>query len=1005
MTQRPSDSPTRSSEGIPISSESPTRPPSALRRSNSVSLGIEIPARSESSPSATSARSFGFILHDDDGTLVYDTAHTPAPRPPPQSRVDSPEPLTAPFLARSASDIFGLATSAVRSGYAAVSPELFSSGGVRPQSAMSGPRSRYFSFLDMSPLSTTATSSRRLELLDDVGPDLPAPARLSVILQRFAEPLSVAYSAADELTDLAAAAGERHLPPEVYHWVRGIVKQREIYESIDEVSRCLAILDSNSTDLYQDQLNCLAIINSAVADQSWASKLPSLEHAIRDICGLLSSDSSSASSTLPSQPSVVSTRSLTSGQPVSLLTPDCSSAAPTGNLQHIVWESNPALSVMVTLELNAPSPFTADAAESATAPRFTSVLHLYPRSAADFENLRAIWFVHSRDYLKKIRAQLVLKNMIFSWFVWNEQFPEPSPDGETVLFRSMNSETNIFYQSEFFFPEILAQEFLFEADAALVARQFLMYPHKVYFGTGPKLRCLLDTLGDNLHFFVRKYLSRSLGYEDSSSWLVTRSQLEAGAFMDTVYNTPLMILGSRMPAKDFDPEPIVRLPGSGGSELYPDLSWMDMKVLWHKLGYLWSSHSDSQYGINCLLLQLNMVATKIDDNLTFLERGMEQAPRDSFHDCRSKYKSVDITILPMFMYFVTSRPENMVFYSIPIRFADLLGHLENRKIVDRAARLKAAFVVANDQFTMISVEKGPLIQVPSPSWYNDHLERRPRLADIFQDYYSPPSTGMDYKLLQMIGIKVGAEGSLAEWYSFKNTSTYTEGASSSNIAVRVCIETLTWFYESFLPANPDVVTNVFVFEFFDADFMSLLLSPVNRTTLAAWQNFKEFSHMYTRRPELSPEMKSIINVVEWYFDAYADGYWLDYHYPWFFITNIYGQKFTERADRESLLADVSGILTDVINVQVESLKLKFDDPDLFDVGPEVDVLVAGCLGDADYIPPAPMLTVRGDESYYLRMVLKSIIFAQKVFKGIKARLERVALGGAGSPTPPSPVGR
>ena len=962
--------------------------PSGFRRTAS-GLAVEIPRRTvqttsspltpqgprlrsslETTDPRASPQTTLVLGEDDETTVVFDIVEGRTPR------LESPHgsgPLSAPYaFARSASDLFGPVTSAVRStSFGAVSPEFSGLSNPRPRSALSGSgqfTNWYFSVLGMSPLFPMAVASRRFE--DLVG--LDRSERDS--FKHCAAPLSVAYSAANE----GGLGSDLELPRELHDWVSGIVLNRGIFP---DVAACLENLGQLSifteiADLVH-LVNCFAVVDSAIADESHVRNLPALDDAIAEICALYGSSRGGCA-----------------------FSPEREGAgSSSSDLQTRAWKSNPALSAVVEWKASGggPSPSTWEVSPGAEfTTRFESVLHLQPRSPADFESLRALWFVHSGEYRRKIRAKLIQHNSIFSWFQW-DQFPEPLDDGETVLFKSMNSETNIFYQSEFYFPEILTQDFLFHPDVEVISKEFLMYPHKVYFGVGPKLRCLLDALGENLDNLVRRYLTQNPA---ETSVLLTRSQLEAGAFMDIVYKTPAMILGSRMPARDFDPEPIVRDPASEVANLYPHISWEELKVLWHRLGADWPSHSDSQLGVNCLLLQLSMVATKIGDAPTIVESEMNEGQIRNFDFCLKQYKFVDITILPMFMYFVISRPEKLVSSLIPTRFADLLGHLDNGHLIDRAARLKAAFVVANDQLSMIRTTDGrPLAQTPTPAWYADQVLKRPRLADIFQDYFFPVSVSspeLRDKLAELLDQRVGTEGYRIAWASFRETLDSSGGALNDGLTVYS--QTLNWFYEDLPRAYPGITTHVMVFEIFDKDFLSLLHAPVNRSSLEAWKSFKESSDTYRRRDSLSPEMKSIINVVEWYFDAYADGYWLDYQYPWFFITNIYGQKFMQVAgDGEAqrmLLADMQGILRDVINVLLESSVPSEIDPE---VEAEVDRLVGLCLVNVQYTPPPPPESIESPAQ-----PLKSILFARKIFEEITRKLEAslTERPESGSPTPP-----
>jgi hypothetical protein len=147
-------------------------------------------------------------------------------------------------------------------------------------------------------------------------------------------------------------------------------------------------------------------------------------------------------------------------------------------------------------------------------------------------------------------------------------------------------------------------------------------------------------------------------------------------------------------------------------------------------------------------------------------------------------------------------------------------------------------------------------------------------------------------------------------------------------------------------------------------------------------------------------VREILNVVEWYFEGYQDGFWLDYAYPWFFIANIYGEKYNQVmiggrnvAAATELVADITIILNEVVGVHKASLEKGFDDdPRLVEFGQEARGMVAECFlstSGSDYPQYHPFLPipVQSDTEANLKLIIQSVLVAHHLLGRIKGELD------------------
>ena len=946
-----------------------------------------------------------------------------------------------------------------------------------------------YSYTGMSPLaSTDATMSmRRAELADDVEATLYTPhvGDLSGLLKRCINPADVCYSEEDESSPTAGRGGggprttpafsssaPPHLPKELHDWVFSIVYHRSFpslsqdgsigdcfksFESLNNVvssSVPSSLEDVGAAAAFDPEkvLKCLAHFDSSVADQTMRKALDTIHPAMDSVCQAYyeSTESSSgrggggASSPVKTPTRFRSTggggtkKMMSGGAP--------SPTHPAHEIETMAWLANPALSVRFTMMLSAAvsSPAATEAGGCAdhhhpgpspliatTRPMFL----LYTRSDAEFENLRALWFVHSRSYRYQLLAKLVNSRNIFHWFKW-ESFPINLPDGASVHLK-LRSEggPHVFLESEFFFPETVSHEFRFNEHVSIIAKDFLMYPHRVYFGIGPRFRCYIDTLDQHLSHLVRLYLRDSLGpavaafevddeeekeggigsggssslHRGGGATTTTRAQIEVGLFIDTIYNSPLMIVSSRMPVSDLDPSPIQRRGDPDSDDItlrrYSKMSSKRRLILWQQLRKRWQ-HVDNQFGMDCLAIKLIMMSGA-DGNI---REGMG-ASLKGYEFCFTHANNVDMTILPMLMYYISANDANILSYCVPVMFTDMLGHLENGKLIDRAARLKGALAVANDQFsTLFGRPFSELASPPIPTWYMEHVNSPDiRLVNLFRD--SPPVAVLVDQAPDVVElfefVAATPQGSRAAWEVFKTKEIYTSRESSSlPEEVQAAISTMEWFIEEFVPANPHFVTGGTVsLEVFDKQLMEIIHNPVDRNNLRAWEEFKKNSPIYFARHELlekkQESLLQILNVVEWYMDSYADGYWLDYKYPWYFITNVYGSKYNEIVamgassfeDRNAtrvvakFKSDISGIKHSVVDVIVESLEKEFVDPERFaERRARISEVIDTCLVDGRYIAPPPMSKEEMEPVEALESLIGSILFAQEIFTRLIALL-------------------
>lgn len=999
---------------------------SSFRRSSSVGSlrRAVVPVTTSPPPSPTFVVESGqrITIEEQEGTYVYGVS-SPTPRhafghgsddqadtghhaPTLESPVTSAS-LLPHFLARSTSDNHASSVTARSGGMFVRSPGALAyatSVGAKSYISLSGAdhHGTGLSYLDMSPLSAMASSARRADLIGDVRATHHPVADLSHLLER-CSPLSVRYSISSERALLAQPMVS--LPQEVRDWVYSIVSRRTLFEDDEAIENCFQIFRAREA-VASEIASCLAKFDSAVADELLESNLRDLPQDISRVCEKYDECQlgDAPKVRLPASTPSRMRSSSSAGGALSAFTPfqdrGGTHSEVSQTLESIAWKSNPALTAVVTL-LIAPSPVQSpdrDGDAGKTHAYATSILHLYTRSPAEFENLRALWFVHSRDYRRHFRAKLISNNEIYSWFQWTD-FPTADKllNHRSLYLSSMHPDTsrNIFYESEYYFPESLAIQFLFNKDVEVIAKDFLMYPHKVYFGIGPKVRALLEALDENLAQLMHSYLAHSLGIEDASEYHVTtRGQVEAGAFVDMVYNSPLMFVSSRMPQRDLDPEPIVRDSSDPLSSLYSKISLSDTRILWQHLRVYWP-HRSEHFGMDCLTLKLIM-ATGSEGALS---EGMERTMKASYDFCFSKSRYVDVTILPMMMYFISSSSNVKLSYGVPIMLTDMLGNLANGKEIDRAARLKGALGVANQQLGILLAENP--VHPPVPTWYSEHVNERITLASLFLESYPGPRDLKSKELNALIRRRIdcSAGGRDPEWDTFTESEIF-KNYDSAEPVVKTSIETLRWFYEVFGPSHPRKVTSVIILDVFDAELFSILYEPVDRENLDRWNRFKGMNPLYENRSSLPPAVKEIINVVEWYFEGYQDGFWLDYAYPWFFITNIYGEKYNQVmiggrnvAAATELVEDITIILNEVVGVHKASLEKGFDDnPRLAEFGEEAREMAAesflgGSGGDYPQYYPFRPIPVQSDAEGNLKLIIQSVLVAHNLLGRIKGELD------------------
>jgi len=554
------------------------------------------------------------------------------------------------------------------------------------------------------------------------------------------------------------------------------------------------------------------------------------------------------------------------------------------------------------------------------------IVFLMNRQQSDLQ--KVYWYLFSRSLKRRFREQLIAgSGNIFTWFNQGE-FHESSyilPESLSQLINAMGTKERSDLDSVF-----------------QLTHELKTYPIDVYFGIGPKFFKRVRDMESEIASFI---------VEDASRHMVPISphQFTAAIEFDVMFGSPELMISSNMP--DLDIEPIVVAdPGKRES-----LTWDALRLIWFQMREYWP-RQNKQPGIDFVTLKLSLITNP--DNIY---PTMDPAVRRYVDECFGNYHMIDVTLLPMFMYF-SSMEEITSIGRIDHRVLSLLAimgrNLKNFSAIDRAARLKGALAMATASFHDRYVAR----------WYQSHRDNRINFSEIFSAYFSEFK---DSEFVEILSRPVDREV-LRLWNSYKDR-------------------------------NPGL---------FDGTIEPQL--PSADGTIEPQLTSSE-----RRGPTI--EFMKTLNVVSWYMSGYEDGYWLDYE-PWVFITNVYGADYnavTRGGTQEQLIEFREKIYTIANEVlRHHYLSARYVDPVMAESAQaEVSSSVEECFritdsGIVEYMIPDPFGPVNHSP-------IHSVVFANSAYSklidtldgligdgGKKETLsEPTSPGGKSSSPPPAATGR